>query len=115
MAVVGARACWELTLATLLPIGLATRTYTARAGRMSRGEESRLAENGLASDHRRTNRLTPELSGGPNAKRLGRPLERIVRLSLTPDAAWRELTALEIGAACQLTMPMPADQAARKR
>jgi len=33
---------------------------------MSRGEESRLAENGLASDHRRNNRLTPELSGHIN-------------------------------------------------
>ena len=40
---------------------------------------SRLAETELAADHRRTNRLTRELSGGPNAKRLGRPLERIVR------------------------------------
>ena len=66
MAVVGARACWELTLATLLPIGLATRTYTARAGRMSRCEKSRLAENGLASDQPRTDRLTPELSGHIN-------------------------------------------------
>ena len=49
--------------------------------------------------------LTPELSGGPNAKRLGRPLERIVRLSLTPDAAWPELTARETG--CRL----PTDDA----
>jgi hypothetical protein len=46
--------------------GLATRTNTARAGRMSRCEESRLAENGLASDHRRTDRLTLELSGSIN-------------------------------------------------
>jgi hypothetical protein len=33
---------------------------------MSRGEESRLAENELASDHRRNNRLTLELSGSIN-------------------------------------------------
>ncbi len=66
MAVVGARACREPTPATLQPNGLATRTITARAGRMSRGKESRLAENGLASDHRRTNRLTLELSGHIN-------------------------------------------------
>jgi len=38
MAVVGARACLDLTPATLRPIGLATRGYTARASRMSRGE-----------------------------------------------------------------------------
>jgi len=38
MAVVGARACLALTLATLRAVGLATRTYTARAGRMSRGD-----------------------------------------------------------------------------
>jgi hypothetical protein len=63
MAVVGARASLELTPATLRPIGLATRTDKARAGRMSRCQWSRLAENGLASDHRRTNRLTLELSG----------------------------------------------------
>jgi hypothetical protein len=66
MAVVGARARQELSLATLELIGLATRTSTARAGRMSRGEESRLAETGLASDHSRTNRLTVELSGHIN-------------------------------------------------
>jgi hypothetical protein len=66
MAVVGARACREPTPATLQPNGLATRTDTARAGRMSRGEESRLAETGLASAHPRTNRLTLELSGSIN-------------------------------------------------
>ena len=66
MAVVGARACLDLTPATLRPIGLATRGYTARAGRMSRGEESRLAETGLASDQPRTDRLTLELSGHIN-------------------------------------------------
>jgi hypothetical protein len=38
MAVFGARACLDLTPATLQPAGLATRSYTARAGRMSRGE-----------------------------------------------------------------------------
>jgi len=38
MAVFGARACQELTPATLRPSGLATRTDTARASRMSRGE-----------------------------------------------------------------------------
>jgi len=66
MAVVGARARQELSLATLQPIGLATRTNTARAGRMSRCQWSRLAEKELASDHRRTNRLTRELSGHIN-------------------------------------------------
>ena len=66
MAVVGARACRELTPATLRPIGLATRGYTARAGRMSRGEESRLAENGFADAQPRTQRLTRELSGSIN-------------------------------------------------
>jgi len=66
MAVVGARARQELSLATLQPIGLAARSCGARAGRMSRGEKSRPAENGLAADHRRTNRLTPELSGHIN-------------------------------------------------
>jgi hypothetical protein len=68
MAVVGARACVDLTPATLRADGLATRTNTARAGRMSRCEKSRLAENGLAADHRRTNRLTIELSGSINRK-----------------------------------------------
>jgi hypothetical protein len=66
MAVVGARAYLELTSATLQPIGLATRTNTARAGRMSRGKESRDSETELASDHRRANRLTRELSGHIN-------------------------------------------------
>jgi len=33
---------------------------------MSRGEESRLAKNALASAHRRTNSLTPEQSGSIN-------------------------------------------------
>ena len=66
MAVVGARARQELSLATLQPIGLATRSYGARASRMSRSEESRLAETELASDHRRTSRLTLELSGHIN-------------------------------------------------
>ena len=66
MAVVGARACQELTLATLQPSGLATRTNTARAGRMSRGEESRLAENGVASAQLKHHRLTLELSGSIN-------------------------------------------------
>jgi hypothetical protein len=66
MAVVGARACQELTPVTLQPIGLATRTNTARAGRMSHCQWSRLAEKELASDHRRTDRLTLELSGHIN-------------------------------------------------
>ena len=66
MVVFVARAYLDLTPTTLLPSGLATRSYKARAGRMSRGEESRLAENELASDHRRTNRLTRELSGSIN-------------------------------------------------
>ena len=66
MAVVGARARLELSLATLQPIGLATRTNTARAGRMSRCQWSRLAETELAADHRRTNRLPLELSGSIN-------------------------------------------------
>jgi len=66
MAVVGARACREPTPATRQLVGLATRTDTARAGRMSRCEMSRIAETGLASDHRRTNRLTLELSGHIN-------------------------------------------------
>jgi hypothetical protein len=66
MAVVGARARQELSPATLQPIGLATRTNTARAGRMSRCQWSRLAEKELDSDHRRTNRLTCELSGSIN-------------------------------------------------
>jgi len=38
MAVVSARACLDLTPATLRPMGLATRSNSARAGRMSRGE-----------------------------------------------------------------------------
>ena len=66
MAVVGARACRELTPATLRPIGLATLGYTARAGQMSRCQESRLAETGLADDQPRTDRLTGELSGSIN-------------------------------------------------
>jgi hypothetical protein len=66
MAVVGARACLDLTLATLRPSGLATRTSSARAGRMSRGEESRLAETELASAHLKHHRLTLELSGSIN-------------------------------------------------
>ena len=66
MAVVCARACLDLTPATLRLGGLATRTDTARAGRMSRREESRIAETELATDHRRTNRLTLELSGSIN-------------------------------------------------
>jgi hypothetical protein len=71
MAVVGARARQELSLATLQLIGLATRTSTARAGRMSRCQWSRLAEKELASDHRRTNRLTRELSGSSNCEAIG--------------------------------------------
>jgi hypothetical protein len=71
MAVVGARARRELSLATEQPIGLKTRTNTARAGRMSRSQWSRLAENELASDHRRTNRLTRELSGSSNREAIG--------------------------------------------
>ncbi len=39
---------------------------TARASRMSRGEESRLAETELASAHLKCQRLTPELSGQIN-------------------------------------------------
>jgi hypothetical protein len=66
MAVVGARAFLDLAPATRRPSELATRRYTARAGRMSRREESRLAETGLASDQPRTNRLTLELSGSIN-------------------------------------------------
>jgi len=66
MAVVGARACLDPTPATLRPFGLATRTDTARAGRMSRGEKSPLAETELASARPRTNRLTLELSGHIN-------------------------------------------------
>jgi len=66
MAVVGARARLELTPATRRPVEPATHGHTARAGRMSRGERSRLAENGLASDHRKTDRLTLELSGHIN-------------------------------------------------
>jgi hypothetical protein len=66
MAVVGARACQELAPATLQPIGLATRTNTARAGRMSRREESRIAETELASAHLKHHRLTSELSGHIN-------------------------------------------------
>jgi len=38
---------------------------------MSRGEESRLAETKLASDHRRTHRLTSELSGSSNREAIG--------------------------------------------
>ena len=68
---VRARACLALTPATLRPIGLAKRTDTARAGRMSRGEESRLAQTELASDHRRTSRLTIELSGSSNREAIG--------------------------------------------
>jgi len=41
MAVVGARACLELEPANRRPIGLATRSYAARASLMSRSEESR--------------------------------------------------------------------------
>ena len=41
------------------------QTQRGRAGCLA-ARESRLAENGLASDHRRTNRLTPELSGSIN-------------------------------------------------
>ena len=66
MAVVGARACLDLTLATLRPGGLAKRTSSARAGRMSRCEKSRLAETELASAKPRTDRLTRELSGQIN-------------------------------------------------
>ena len=66
MAVVGARACREPTPATLQPNGLVTRTITARAGRMSRREESRLAETELASDQLKHHRLTLELSGHIN-------------------------------------------------
>lgn len=66
MAVVGARACLDPAPATRRPIGLATRSLAARASRMSRGEESRLAENALATDQPRTKRLTRELSGGFN-------------------------------------------------
>jgi len=40
-------------------------TGRGRAGCLA-ARESRLAENGLASDHRRTNRLTLELSGHIN-------------------------------------------------
>ena len=66
MAVVGARARLQLTPATLQAIGLATRSNSARAGRMSRGEESRLAETELASDQLKHHRLTLELSGHIN-------------------------------------------------
>jgi len=66
MAVVGARACLELTPATRRPTGLATRTITARAGRMSRREKSRLAETELASAQLKHHRLTLELSGSIN-------------------------------------------------
>jgi hypothetical protein len=66
MAVVGARACLDLAPTTLRPIGLATRSNSARASRMSRGEQSRFAEAELASAHARTNRLTLELSGHIN-------------------------------------------------
>ena len=66
MAVFGARACLDLAPATLRPVGLATRTTAARAGRMSRGKESRFAGNELASDQPRTKRLTRELSGSIN-------------------------------------------------
>jgi len=54
MTVVGARAGLDPTPATRRPGGLATRTTTARAGRMSRGEESRIAETALASAQPRT-------------------------------------------------------------
>jgi len=66
MAVVGARAHLELLPTTRRWFLSATRSCAARAGRMSRGEESRLAETELASDHRRTDRLTIELSGHIN-------------------------------------------------
>lgn len=62
MSFADARALIELRPATLRPNGSATRSSSVRAGRMSRREESRLAENGLASDQPRTKRLTPELS-----------------------------------------------------
>ena len=62
MAVVGARACRDPTPATRRPSGLATRRYTARAGLMSRGEESRIAERELASAHLKHHRLTLEFT-----------------------------------------------------
>ena len=66
MAVAGARAYLELTPATRRLSGLATRGYTARAGRMSRGAKSRLAETELASAQLKHHRLTLELSGSIN-------------------------------------------------
>jgi hypothetical protein len=71
MAVVGARACLDLTPATLRLGGLATRTDIARAGRMSRREESRIAETELASAHLKHHRLTIELSGSSNREAIG--------------------------------------------
>ena len=68
---VRARACLALTLATLQPIGIATRTDTARAGRMSLGEKSRLAETDLASALLKHHRLTLELSGSSNREAIG--------------------------------------------
>jgi len=59
MAVFCARALLELTPATLLPIGLATRSCTARAGRMSRGER-------VSACWERT-RLSPPETPAPNA------------------------------------------------
>jgi hypothetical protein len=58
MAVVGARARLELVPTTRRWFLSATRSCAARASPMSRGEESRLAETKLASDHRRTHSLT---------------------------------------------------------
>ena len=66
MAVFGARARLELLPTNRRCFLSATRSYAARASLMPRGEESRLAETELASDHRRTNRLTLELSGSIN-------------------------------------------------
>jgi len=66
MAVFGARACPELLPTIRRRFLSAARRWPARAGRMSRGQESRLAETELATDHRRTNRLTLELSGHIN-------------------------------------------------
>jgi hypothetical protein len=61
-----ARARERLLPTTLRPNLRATRSYAARASRMSRGQKSRLAETELASDHGSAKRLTLELSGHIN-------------------------------------------------
>jgi hypothetical protein len=66
MAVFGARALGELLPTTLRSLELADGCRTARASRLSRCRESRLAETELAKDHPRTKRLTLELSGHIN-------------------------------------------------